>query len=199
MERQVRSPGLVDDQGLAPLMTHIGDRGAGAVRAGTDDDGTGGIGMLLPGGAHLLRGRRVGEMHVFGPPRGDPPRCDPAEDQARDDRLVRITAGKQPARVVTGHGHHRRFHRQRTSAGGEERLIGAHRLGHEVFGVGEIAITRGAVIQTGGGKHIGAERVDPEHLRDPFVGAAALAVPGRGEPVPVTAVVVGQCLQQRCV
>lgn len=53
-------------------MTHLGDAGdvgAGAVRAGADDQRTGGIGMLVPGLFDLLRRGRMRKV-ALGVPAG---------------------------------------------------------------------------------------------------------------------------------
>ena len=200
MERQVGAPGLVDDQRLAPLVADVGDRldvRAGAVRGRADDQRAGRVRMLLPRLLHLVRRGRVGQVQPFVVPGPDPLRLHPAENQPGHHRLVRVPADQQVA-AAAGHGQHGRLDRQRAAAGGEERLLCADRVGHQLFGA-RTGIRARICGHRARPWQAGRSGTRPGRSGDrPRVRAAALAVPGRGEPVPVTRVVISQRLQQGC-
>ena len=69
-------------------------------------------------------------------------------------------------------------------------------LFRSLFGMGQIAVGGFAVIHPRRGKQIRAERVPADRGDRPRVRAAALAVPRRGEAVPVTYMVISQCFEQ---
>lgn len=79
----------------------------------------------------------------------------------------------------------------------KEGLVRADRLCHQLLGVRQIARRRQAIVEASGRQDVRAERLVAQHVADPRVGAAALAVPGRREAVTVQSVVLLQGLQQR--
>lgn len=79
----------------------------------------------------------------------------------------------------------------------KEGLVRADRLCHQLLGIRQIARRRQAIVEASGRQDVRAKRLVAQHLADPHVGAAALAVPGRREAVTVQSVVLLQGLQQR--
>jgi len=126
----------------------------------------------------------------------DPTRLHAGEDQPGDDRLVAVAPNEQAA-VAARDGHHRRLHRQRTPARREPGHVGPDRLGHQIFGALEVSVRHATVVEPTAGQHVVTKRLIAQHLHDTVVDAAALAVPGRREPVPVGGVVADQGVQQR--
>jgi hypothetical protein len=90
---------------------------------------------------------------------------------------------------------HRGFHRQRAAAGGEERLLGADRLGHQLLSPGQVPAGGLAVIKAGRSQQVRAERILADRGTGPRVRAAALTMSRWGKPVPLQRVVVGQGIQ----
>jgi hypothetical protein len=198
VERQVGPPRLIDDQRLAPPVADLGDTrdvGAGAVRAGADDERARGVGVLLPRLLDLLRGGWMRDVPFGVPARRDPAGLHPGEDQTRHDGLVTVPT-HQEAAVAARDGHHRGLHRKRTAAGGEPRDVGAHGRGHQVLRMLQVFVAGPAVIEATAGQHVVEERVPAQHRQHPVIRAAALSVSRRREAVPILAPIVVQRLQQ---
>jgi hypothetical protein len=134
-------------------------------------------------------------MQLLVVARLDPARLDTGKDQPRHDRLVRVARDQQLS-VVAGDREHRSLYRQRAAAGGEEGVVGAHRIGHQRLGLAEIPVRRPAVVQSAGREDIGAKRIQAQHVDDPVVHATPLPMPRRREAVSRAASVVGQAGQQ---
>lgn len=99
MKRQVRTPRLVHDKRLGPTVADLSDTSqirARSVRCRTHDQRAVGVRVALPGLLDLGGRRRVRQMPIGVPARGDPARLQSAEDQPGDDRLVTVAADQQP-------------------------------------------------------------------------------------------------------
>lgn len=68
---------------------------------------------------------------------------------------------------------------ERAAAGGEERLVGADRVRHQVLRTAQHALGLTAVVQSVQGEDVGAEHVEADDLGHPRIRPAALLVPRR--------------------
>ena len=132
------------------------------------------------------------------PARRDPAGLHTGEDQTRPRPTCGVPADQQ-ARPPAGDGEHRRLDRQRTAAGGEERVVGADRVGHQFLGPLQVPVARRSGRPARRGQNIRPEGLCARAPPAPaVVHAAALPVARRGEAVPAQLVVVSQRLDQRC-
>jgi hypothetical protein len=200
VEGQVGPPGFVHDQRQVALVADpcdAGDVGAGAPVGRRDEQHALGIGMRRQRPAHVLRLRRVRKVALRIEVRVHPHRLHPTDDQSGDYRLVRIAADQQFL-ARTGDRHDRRLHREGAAARGEERLLRADGVGHELLGLAEDALGLPAVIEAVEGQDIGGEDIATDHLQHPRIGAAALLVARRPEHHVAATTEFLQCLQHRC-
>jgi hypothetical protein len=110
----------------------------------------------------------------------DPDRLDPVDDDGGDHRLVRV-AGDQQLLAGAGHGQHGGLDRQGAAARGEERLLGADRVRHQLLGLAQHALGLAAVVEPVEGQDVRAEHVEADDLGHTSVDASALLVTGRPE------------------
>lgn len=83
VERQVRAPGFVNNQGLTAPVADLGNRldvCAGSVRCRADDQARCRVGMALPHPLNRFGRRRVGQVQLVVPARADPARLQAQED-----------------------------------------------------------------------------------------------------------------------
>jgi hypothetical protein len=99
---------------------------------------------------HLFRRGRVRHVQPSVIARLDPLRLHCGKDQASYHRLVCVPADQQVA-LAAGDGQHGGLDRQGTAAGGKEGLLRADCVRHQLFGPGQVAVRRRAVIQPGRG------------------------------------------------
>lgn len=120
---------------------------------------------------------RVRQVEIRVPLGVDPHRADTCKDQARDDRFMCVSSDQQLL-VRPGDGEHRSLHRQRTSTGGKERVIGTHSVGHQLFCPLQDSLGHGPVVQTGQRQHIRTEKSVPQNSPNPWVGSRPCLWPG---------------------
>ncbi|BFV60219.1 hypothetical protein KCMC57_up53230 [Kitasatospora sp. CMC57] len=77
-------------------------------------------------------------------------------------------------------------------------MVGVDRVGHQRLGVQQDVLRGAAVVQPGGGEHVGPEQRVAERLPDAWIGAPALLVAGRGEREAALLVVGGERFQHGC-
>ncbi len=200
MERQMRAPGLVHDQRPGTPVAHLGDRTevrAAAVGRGARDQRTPCVRVGLEGPLEVLGGRGMGEVAFGVPARLDPDRLDTGDDQPRHHGLVRVASDQQL--LVRPRGRqHGRLHRQGAAACAEERVLGVHRVGHQLLRPLQHPAPGQPVVKAARRQNVAVEHRVTEDLPDRRIGAAGLLVPRRRErQMPLAAVLV-EGFQDRC-
>jgi len=183
VEGQVRAPRLVDDERHAELVADgrdARDVRAGAPVGGGDEQHPLGAGVGLQRGPDVVGLRRVRQVALRVELRVHPDRPDAGDDHARDHGLVRV-AGDQQLLARPGDGDHRALDGQRAAARGEEGVVRAHGVRHELLRPGHDALRLAAVVEAVEREDVRGEHLLAQHREHARVDAPALLVPGRAE------------------
>jgi hypothetical protein len=182
------------------LVTHVGH--ALDVRTGSpvgrgDQQHPFGLRIGFKGSAYVVGLWRVGQLALGIELGVDPHRVGAIDDHPRDHRLVGVV-GDQQLFTWPGHRQHRSLHRQRAPTGGEECLLGAHGVGHQLLSVGKDTLGLPPVVEAVKRQNVGGEDPfahDGKHTR---VDSAALTVPRGPEGDVAASAELGHRLQNRC-
>ena len=135
MKPVVEAPCVVGDQRQVALVADLRQRAdvrADPVVGRREDHRRAGVGMRVEDARQLIRGHAVRELALVVVVGIDPHWVRAAHDQTRDGRLVAVARHHQLLSGPGG-GEDRGVDAHRASVGGEERLVGAERVGGELL------------------------------------------------------------------